>query len=148
MKRALPLSHTQENPKNQFPYWTDFQFTTFQKQSESDCRSTGRSTDPSTGRPCRSTVPNRDLCPFSRLTGGRPAPSAVDRAVDRSPSAVDRTGRPLQPVHVGAQRSTGPVDRAAAAAADSLLLLLMIPCLVFVDFLNFLSLPTSYVYIH
>ena len=38
--------------------------------------------------------------------------------------SVGRPGdRPLQPVHVGAQRSTGPVDR-AAAAADSLL----IPC--------------------
>jgi len=57
-------------------------------------------------------------------------------------------GRPLQPVHVGAQQSTGPVDRAAAAADDDslLLLMLLIPLLwilVVVDFLDFLSLPTS-----
>ena len=53
-------------------------------------------------------------------------------------------GRPLQPVHVGAQRSTGPVDRAAVADSP-LLLLMMIPLLwlfIVVDFLDFLSLPT------
>ena len=49
-------------------------------------------------------------------------------------------GRPLQPVHVGAQRSTGPVDRAAAAAADSLLLLLN--PLLWLLVVDFLSLPT------
>ena len=51
-------------------------------------------------------------------------------------------GRPLQPEHVGAQRSTGPVDRAAAAADSLLLLLLILWLLVLVDFLDFLSLPT------
>ena len=44
-------------------------------------------------------------------------------------------------MHVGARRSTGPVDRAAAVAADSLLLLILW-LLVLVDFLDFLSLPT------
>ena len=46
-------------------------------------------------------------------------------------------GRPLQPVHVGAQRSASPVDRAAAATATDSLLLLLIPLLwlLVVDFL-------------
>ena len=70
-------------------------------------------------------MPNREFGTLSR----------VDRAVDRSPSAVDR----YNPVHVGARRSTGPVDRAVAAAADSLLLLLILWLLVLVDFLDFLA---------
>ena len=51
-------------------------------------------------------------------------------------------GRSLQPVHVGAQRSTGPVDRAAAAADSLLLLIPLLWILIVVDFLDFLSLPT------
>ena len=101
----------------------------FRIQPRPVCRSTGRSTDPSS----RSTVPvdraQPRLMPFQSVDW-RSTGSFCGRPGDR----------PLQPVPVGAQRLTGLVDR-ATAAADSLLLL-MIPCLVFNDFFDFLSLPT------
>jgi len=68
---------------------------TFRVQPRSVCRSTGRSTDPSSGRLCRSTVPNRELGHVSRSIG---------RSTD---SFCGRPGgRPRWPVHVGAHRST------------------------------------------
>jgi len=46
-------------------------------------------------------------------------------------------GRPHHPVHVGARRSTGPVDWSLL-----LLILILLLILVVVDFLDFFSLPT------
>ena len=129
MKRALPLSYIQGNPRNQFSIWADFQFSKFLETAR-----TRLSVDRSVDRPRhRSTVP------VDRA--GRPRVGhfqSVDRAVDRSPSAVDRAVDRYSLVHVGAQRSTGPVDH-AAAAASLLLLLLNLWILVILDFLDFLS---------
>ena len=59
---------------------------------------------------------------------------SVDRPVNRSHPAVDRTGRPLMPCACCARRSTGPVDRTPATAggrpgrSTELLLLLLLTC--------------------
>jgi len=142
--RELCLSHIpKETLGISFQFGLISNSANFLKQPEPVCRST----DPSTGRPCRSTVPNRELSTLGRSTGRSTA--LFLRSTGR--------GRPLQSVHIGAQQSTGPVVRSTAAvcarwcttvdqagrpccccwfpaAADSLALL------VLVDFLDFLPL--------
>ena len=94
------------------------------------------SPDPTVGRP--TSRPTQ--VPVDRVGQPRPTESkamSVGRPGDRPFSFCGRPGgRPRWPVHVGAHRSTAPVDRC--------LLLLFLLCLGFlvVDFLDFLSLPT------
>ena len=103
----------------------------FPNQPEYACRSTGRSTDPSTGRPCLSTVPNRELGNVSRSTGRSTA--LLLRSTGRSIATA--CARLCTLVHTGRPgRSTGPL---------LLLLLLLIRCfLVIVDFLDFLAISS------
>ena len=113
------------NPRNPTQPLNRVQNNPFRKTARPDCRSTGRSTDPM----------HRSTGPVDRAQPRVGALQSVDRPVDRSPSAVDRTGRPLPVhvcVHVGRpERSTEPlllptVDRAGrpyscsavSAAAD------------------------------
>ena len=97
-------------PRNQQQPLNITGFQTCKTQPVPDCRSTRRSTDPSTGRP-----------------GGRQSAQqrvgslqSVDRTVDRALSlctlctSVDRAG---QPIFCLCGRSTGTVDRTTCSAA-------------------------------
>ena len=106
MKMTLPLLYTQENPRRiRFLIGLDSNSENFPNQPEYACRLT----DPSTGRPCRSTVPNSELGNVSRST-------AI--AYERWCTPVDRPGRPVLLL---------------------LLLLILHCFLIVVDFLDFLA---------
>ena len=126
MKRALPLSYTQKKTLGiSFQFGLNFNSANFQKQPEPDCRST----DPR----YRSTMPVDRASPRVRHFQSVDRYNLVHVGAQRSTGPVDRAA-----AAAASQRSTGPVDRDAAAVATSLLLLLL-NLWIIVDFLDFLS---------
>ena len=118
---SASLIYPRKPYENQIPYWAAFQFRRLSEfnpdQPRFVCRSTGRSTDPSPSRPCRSTVPNRELGNVSRSTG-------------RSTVLL------LRSTAAACARWYTPVDRSGRPVALLLLLILHIFFLVIVDFLS------------